>query len=64
MTPNDKTVLAMVDVELQGVVAQLRRAYMQLAAGTVRRQKMFADVLIAPEIRRLEKLQRSLSSHK
>lgn len=61
MTPNDKTILAMVDVELQGVVAQLRHAYVQLAAGAVKKQKMFADGLIAPEIRRLEKLQRSLS---
>lgn len=40
---------------LDGVIAQLRHAYMQLAAGTVRNQKQFADGLIAPQIRELER---------
>jgi hypothetical protein len=40
---------------LDGVIAQLRHAYMQLAAGTVRDQKRFADGLIAPQIRELER---------
>lgn len=42
--------------ELDGVLAQLRHAYMQLAAGTVRDQKQFADGLIAPQIRALERI--------
>lgn len=37
-------------------LAQLRHAYMQLAAGTVKDQKQFADGLIAPQIRALEKI--------
>jgi hypothetical protein len=63
MTPNDKTVLAMVDVELQGVLAQLRHAYGLLARGFVieKNHKKFADGLIAPQIRKLEKLQQALT---
>ena len=38
----------------ESVLAQLRHAYAQLAAGTVRDQRMFADGLIAPAIRALE----------
>ena len=41
---------------LAGVIAQLRHANMQLAAGAVKDQKQFADGLIAPQIRKLEKL--------
>jgi hypothetical protein len=42
--------------ELPFIIAQLRHAYMQLAAGTVRDQKQFAEGLLAPEIRRLESI--------
>lgn len=42
--------------ELLLATAQLRHAYAQLAAGTVRDQKRFADGLIAPAIRKLEEL--------
>jgi hypothetical protein len=42
--------------ELQFQIAQLRHAYMQLAAEGVVKQKMFADGLIAPAIEFLEKL--------
>lgn len=45
-----------IEMELIGIIAQLRHAYMQLAAGTVKNQQMFADGLIAPQIKRLEKL--------
>jgi len=40
--------------DLVSASGQLRHAYMQLAKGRVRRQKMFADGLIAPVIRMLE----------
>lgn len=43
--------------EIAGVVAQLRQAYQHLIGGTVKNQKMFAEGLIAPQIRRLERLQ-------
>lgn len=42
--------------ELSFVIAQLRHAYMQLKAGKVVKQEMFADGLIAPQIKRLEEL--------
>jgi hypothetical protein len=42
--------------ELELIISNLRHAYMQLAAGTVRLQKEFADGLIAPQIRKLEKM--------
>jgi hypothetical protein len=44
--------------ELELIIANLRHAYAQLAAGTVRlqNQKEFADGLIAPQIRKLEKM--------
>ena len=45
-----------IEAELIGIIAQLRHAYAQLKAGTVTRQEMFADGLLAPQIRRLEKL--------
>lgn len=35
-------------------LSQLRHAYAQLAAGTVKDQKQFANGLIAPAIRQLE----------
>lgn len=38
-------------------LAQLRHAYAQLAAGTVKDQKQFADGLLAPLIRRIEAAQ-------
>ena len=60
--PNDKTKLAMVELELTGALAQLRHAYMQLDAGTVMKQKEFANGLLAPQIRRLEKLRDALIS--
>ena len=41
--------------DIPQVVAQLRHAYMHLAAGAVKDQKRFADGLIAPQIRTLEK---------
>jgi len=63
MTPNDKTKLAMVEVELSGVLGQLRHAYAILMEQPLKKQKMFADGLIAPQIRRLEKLQNALASH-
>jgi hypothetical protein len=47
--------------ELTGVVAQLRHAYMQLASGAVRDQQEFADGLIAPQIRCVEKIIRRLA---
>lgn len=37
-------------------IAQLRHAYMRLVAGRVVKQKEFADGLIAPTIRFLERL--------
>jgi hypothetical protein len=46
----------MSDKIITGVLAQLRHAYAQLAAGAVHDQKRFADGLIAPQIRRLEEL--------
>jgi len=42
--------------ELELIISNLRHAYMQLAADTVRLQKEFADGLIAPQIRKLEKM--------
>lgn len=45
-----------IEAELIGIIAQLRHAYTQLKAGTVVKQEQFAEGLIAPQIRRLEKL--------
>lgn len=42
--------------QLEGIAAQLRHAYAQLAAGTVVRQQEFAEGLISPQIKRLERL--------
>jgi hypothetical protein len=47
--------------ELTLAVAQLRHAYAQLAAGTVKDQKEFADGLISPQIERIEKVLRRLN---
>jgi hypothetical protein len=44
------------DKRLAAEIAQLRHAYMHLAAGRVTKQKMFADGLIAPAIRFLERM--------
>ena len=43
--------------EVAGVLAQLRHAYRNLIDGAVKNQKEFANGLIAPQIRRLERLQ-------
>ena len=42
--------------ELAFALAGLRHAYANLMAGAVKDQKSFADGLIAPQIRRIEKL--------
>ena len=42
--------------DLAFALAGLRHAYANLVAGAVRDQKSFADGLIAPQIRRIEKL--------
>lgn len=42
--------------ELEFVIAQLRHAYVQLAANTVKKQHYFAEGLIAPQIRKLESM--------
>ena len=42
--------------ELDGVIAQLRHAYAHLAREGVTKQKMFADGLIAPAIKILERI--------
>ncbi len=42
--------------ELEFVVAQLRHAYTQLKVGSVARQPEFADGLISPQIKRLERI--------
>jgi hypothetical protein len=47
--------------ELSFAAAQLRHAYMQLAAGTVVNQKEFAEGLISPQIERIEKVLRRLA---
>jgi hypothetical protein len=41
---------------VEPVLAQLRHAYMQLKSGSVRHQEEFADGLLAPQIRALEKM--------
>jgi hypothetical protein len=46
---------SVMEMELRHVLAQLRHAYAQLAAGTVKDQKQFANGLISPQIKRLEK---------
>jgi hypothetical protein len=51
--PNAATVAAN---EIALTLAQLRHAYEQLAAGTVEDQVRFANGLIAPAIRRLERI--------
>ena len=43
-------------MNLDAIIAQLRHAYEQLAAGNVKDQKQFAEGLIAPQIRALEKI--------
>lgn len=45
----------LMEMELRHVLAQLRHAYAQLAAETVQDQKQFANGLISPQIKRLEK---------
>jgi len=47
--------------ELAYAAAQLRHAYVQLAAGTVVMQKEFADGLISPQIACIEKVLRRLA---
>jgi hypothetical protein len=47
--------------ELTFAVAQLRHAYIQLAAGTVVNQKEFADGLVSPQIATIEKIIRRLA---
>ncbi len=42
--------------DLAGIIAKLRHAYSHLAAERVTKQKMFADGLIAPAIRKLEQI--------
>lgn len=41
--------------DLDFAMAQLRHAYKQLKAGTVKNQAEFADGLIAPQIKTLER---------
>jgi hypothetical protein len=52
----DKIMAAIREVPLAYHLAQLRHAYTQLKAGTVKDQPQFADGLIAPAIRELERL--------
>jgi hypothetical protein len=47
--------------DLSLAVASLRHAYAQLAAGTVKDQKEFADGLISPQIERIENILRRLA---
>jgi hypothetical protein len=42
--------------ELTYAVAQLRHAYVQLKAGNVTHQAAFADGLVAPQIRIIERI--------
>lgn len=54
------------ELVLEAVVAQLRHAYAQLKDGraenwTQRRRMMFADGLIAPQIKRLEELMQRIT---
>lgn len=46
--------------EIRMALSQLRHAYAQLSAGVVKDQKQFADGLIAPQIRRLERVENDL----
>jgi len=48
--------LAALRVALEQVTAQLRHAYSQLVTGCVQNSLIFADGLIAPQIRKLESL--------
>lgn len=42
--------------EIEQIIAQLRHAYMHLNAERVTKQKVLADGLISPQIKRLERL--------
>lgn len=55
---NEEGCGSVIEAELIGIIAQLRHAYSLLVNGYVaeRNHKMFAEGLIAPQIRRLEKL--------
>lgn len=44
--------------EIVGVLAQLRHMYANLMAGAVKQPQKLAEGLLAPQIRRLEKLAR------
>lgn len=54
--PSNRNLKAIAERQLPYVLAQLRHAYAQLAAGAVKDQKQFADGLIAPQIKAIEKI--------